>query len=344
MFFSVIIPIYNVSKYIERGFASIMAQTFNDFEIIMVDDGSTDNSGEIIDNLAEKYPNKLKVYHQENTGAGGARNNAISHAIGKYVAFFDIDDEVYSNWLQDAYNYLQEYNPQILMFGLKEIRSNNSVEFKRFDFKYYSSNEEFKQDYVSKISGIKISNGFLCNKIYLREFIVKNGFKIPDLRIQQDEVFNLSIYPYVETVLTVKDVFYIYYIYDFGNTRSHYIRERLDIYKAVRNAFLNLETNWLGKNIELEKFIYSRFYNCIFDVIGFNLFHKENSLPIKEKIKIIKNIFKDEDIGYSLQYAKKIGVKPKGLFGKAYFISICNRNVFQFLIVRNIHKIANLIK
>lgn len=316
-----------------------MAQTFTDFEVIMVDDESKDNSGELCEEVAREYSGKIRVFHQSNTGAGGARNKAIQYAKGEYLAFFDIDDEIMPNWLAECHDYIIKYRPQILMFGRKEITPDGKIETKKFDFNFYESNDDFKKDYLRKFSGLNFNNGFLWNKIYERKFWDSTGKKIPDLRIQQDEVFNLSIYPLVERVLSIPEIYYIYYIYDKGNTRSHYIPERLEIYKTVRDSFLDLEENWTGKNHEFEKYIYKRFYNCIFDVIGFNLFHPENNISKKEQLKIIKDIYQDEDIIHSLRRAKELGVNPSGIFGKAYFKAICNKSVFQFLAIRRIHKV-----
>ena len=89
---SVTVPVYNVEKYLERCLKSILNQTFKgDYEIICVDDGSTDNSGKILDKYSNKYPN-LKVIHQENQGLSEARNTAMKYVTGKYTMFVDSDD------------------------------------------------------------------------------------------------------------------------------------------------------------------------------------------------------------------------------------------------------------
>ena len=90
---SIIVPVYNVEKYLARCIDSILAQTFTDFELILVDDGSTDNSGEICDEYAGKDP-RIIVIHKENGGVSSARNHGLDIARGEYITFVDSDDQI----------------------------------------------------------------------------------------------------------------------------------------------------------------------------------------------------------------------------------------------------------
>ena len=97
--FSVIVPVYKVEKYLDRCIGSILAQTFSDFELILIDDGSPDNSGQICDEYAGKE-NRIHVIHKENGGVSTARNAGLDIAPGKFIVFVDSDDEVASNYLE----------------------------------------------------------------------------------------------------------------------------------------------------------------------------------------------------------------------------------------------------
>ena len=101
---SVIIPVYNVEKYLKKCLSSILKQTYKNFEIIVVDDGSTDKSGEIIESFKKKYPKKIKAYHKKNEGVSIARNYAIERASGEYLAFIDSDDFIEPDFLEKLYN------------------------------------------------------------------------------------------------------------------------------------------------------------------------------------------------------------------------------------------------
>ncbi len=96
---SIIVPVYNVEEYLKECAASILAQTYENFEVIFVDDGSTDSSGEICDILAN-LDERVKVIHQENAGLSGARNSGIDAAKGQYICFIDSDDMIRSKYLE----------------------------------------------------------------------------------------------------------------------------------------------------------------------------------------------------------------------------------------------------
>lgn len=102
---SVIVPVYNVEEYLSRCIDSILAQTFTDFELLLINDGSTDNSGRICDEYI-KNDSRIKVFHTKNFGVSSARNKGIENAIGKYISFVDSDDEVFNTYLETLYNHI----------------------------------------------------------------------------------------------------------------------------------------------------------------------------------------------------------------------------------------------
>lgn len=107
---SIIIPIYNVSKYLNRCVDSVVNQTYKNIEIILVDDGSKDNSGEMCDKYQEEYSN-IKVVHKENAGLGFARNTGLEYVTGKYVIFVDGDDYIQKDMVENLYNDLKKQMP-----------------------------------------------------------------------------------------------------------------------------------------------------------------------------------------------------------------------------------------
>lgn len=110
---SVIIPVYNVEKYLRRCVDSILNQTISNYEIILVDDGATDTSGLICDEYAKKYHNKIRVYHKKNGGLSDARNYGIVHASGTLITFIDSDDYISQYYLQVLYSKLKEVGANI---------------------------------------------------------------------------------------------------------------------------------------------------------------------------------------------------------------------------------------
>lgn len=139
--FSIIVPVYNVEKFLRESLDSIVAQTLKDFEVICVNDGSTDNSLEILKEYANN-DSRIKVISQENQGQGVARNNAIDIAQGKYLLFVDPDDFIESNTLEVLYNKFHETDVDIIQFDYatcKEDGTHKRVEtFKKRLKKYFN--------------------------------------------------------------------------------------------------------------------------------------------------------------------------------------------------------------
>lgn len=106
---SIIVPVYNVEKYLEKCVKTLMEQSYKNIEIILVDDGSTDSSGKLVDRLANNDA-RITVVHKKNAGLGMARNTGLDYATGKYVAFIDSDDYTDVNMVQKLHNALEEYN------------------------------------------------------------------------------------------------------------------------------------------------------------------------------------------------------------------------------------------
>ncbi|MBQ9076269.1 MAG: glycosyltransferase [Muribaculaceae bacterium] len=121
---SVIVPVYNSEKFLERCVDSILAQTFTDFELILVDDGSVDTSGEICDNYAKYYAN-ISVLHVENSGASIARKIGVKNAKGEYVAFVDSDDYVKGSYLESLFSLIVRYNTRISACGVCCLKNEN---------------------------------------------------------------------------------------------------------------------------------------------------------------------------------------------------------------------------
>ena len=119
---SVIVPVYNVETFLPYCVESLVNQNFEDYEILLIDDGSTDNSGEICDRFSKKYP-VVKVFHKENGGLSDARNYGMLHAKGEYFVFVDSDDLVGRDYLKVLHNLVEEYNVDISVIDSVRIRN-----------------------------------------------------------------------------------------------------------------------------------------------------------------------------------------------------------------------------
>ncbi len=124
--FSLIVPIYRIEEYLPKCIESVLAQTYQDYELLLVDDGSPDGSGKICDAYAAKYPDKLRVIHQPNGGAGAARNHGIELSTGEYLLFVDGDDYLSDNLLEELAAAIEKTDADLVMFGAAVERDGKS--------------------------------------------------------------------------------------------------------------------------------------------------------------------------------------------------------------------------
>ena len=185
---SVIIPAYNIEDYIERCLKSVCAQTYTNLEIIVVDDGSKDQTGKIIDRMATKDTRIIPV-HKKNAGVSAARNTGLDLATGDYIGFVDGDDIIEEDMYEFLINNALKYNADISHCGYQMVFPN------RVDY-YYNTGEVRIQDNYQGVYDLikadKIEPG-LCNKLYIREVIGNNRLD-ERIKINEDLLFNYILF------------------------------------------------------------------------------------------------------------------------------------------------------
>lgn len=208
MIISIIVPVYNAEKYIHRCINSISSQTYTNYELILVDDGSSDNSAAICDTYA-KNNDKIKVIHQKNSGPGPSRNNGIEHATGDYILFVDSDDYIHNCTLKTLVECAQENNhPDVILFDY--IMGNEKHSIKR------NTLPKVGNGFVDTKNAILNSAGSTWCKMYKTTIITENSITFPALLRKEDFVFNKAALSYCKTVFYIKEHMYFYY----NNTNS----------------------------------------------------------------------------------------------------------------------------
>ncbi len=208
---SVIIPVYNVEDYIERAVDSIRDQTFKNWEMILVDDGSPDSSGLICDALARE-DDRIRVIHQDNTGAAGARNHAIGEASGKYLYFMDADDWCLPGMLEDLYENAERYNAEYVVCGyyIDTYYGDGENDYVSTpvapdSFVFYDTAAAFRKDAHKYFDRNLLYTPW--NKLYLASVIRDNGLTFP--KTQWDDFpFNLSVIAHVNRVVVSPEKYY----------------------------------------------------------------------------------------------------------------------------------------
>ena len=340
---SVIIPIYNVENFIDRGISFLLNQTYRHFEIILVDDGSTDGSLEKCQYWAQREE-RISVIHQENQGAGGARNKGIDNAKGRYIYFFDIDDEISKELIERNVQIMETYKVDFVLFGYKSVETVYKTEtVVSFQDSIIRSNADLKYKYIEQFN-LKM-NGFPWNKFYRKSFLDKYKIRFENQRIQQDEVFNLKVYHYLDKAYVSSDVLYTYYIYNNGNTRSRFIPDRFDIYKSVRHHFDDLKDFWNLEDHRLDDYLNKRFYQSVMACLLFNLTHPKSTFT-KQQAKVEINRVMDDPLTIeAFDYARK---NITGIEQRLYRKACQSRSLLQIRILTGLfsllRKVHNLLK
>ncbi|WP_080843899.1 glycosyltransferase family 2 protein [Cytobacillus gottheilii] len=241
---SVIIPVYNMEQSLEYCMQSILNQTYKNFEIILVDDGSKDNSYKVCCQLAKK-DSRIKVVHTENRGSGPARNTGIDLASGDYVYFPDADDILASNTLEKLTKIIEKESHDLIVFGYKSVNSDGKLmSEKSYPYKVVDG-DKIRSSYFSYITmtspfGIQ---GAPWNKLFNLKLIKEHGLYFPALRRHQDDAFIGKYMCFASSVCFIEDVFYTYYTNDLSKEWDKYPVTYLDAVIGLNQ--IRKETIWL---------------------------------------------------------------------------------------------------
>lgn len=201
---SVIVPVYNAEGFLPKCLECLTNQTLKDIEIICVNDGSTDNSLDILEKFAKK-DNRIKIVNQENQGVSCARNNAMKVAIGEYISFIDSDDTVSLNFLELLYDNAVKYGADIACGEIvRPVENEVLLKFKKVKT-YTKTHQKYK---VCKIPFLNYS----CNKIYNREKLMKIGYEFPKDKIFEDILWSHIVLDKLGKLVTVPNAVYYYYL------------------------------------------------------------------------------------------------------------------------------------
>lgn len=203
---SFVVPIFNVEKYLEQCVSSILSQTYDNIEVILVDDGSTDNSGKICDNFAQK-DKRVKVIHKKNGGLSSARNAGLDALTGDYVVFTDSDDYVSSDMVQTMLNKLESTDSDLIMCNFAYTDENGNV-----TDNFTDGNESGEYDNNQLLSTIAAGWTFgavAWNKIYKAK-LFDNNLRFTEGKLAEDEFMAHRLLAKVKKAFVISDVLYYY--------------------------------------------------------------------------------------------------------------------------------------
>lgn len=290
MKYSVIIPVYNVEKYIDRCLKSIISQNYDDLEIIVIDNGSTDSSGSICDTYASEYSN-ISVYHIENHGVGSARNFGLSKARGEFIYFVDSDDYLVGNLFAEFEDKLVP-DLDLLVFSYYNSFEQELTERNRTKKCLPYSGLYDKNDFIKIFTDLFLSDMLytVWNKFYRREFLIKTNISFEKYELGEDVRFNLNVYRNVNKVYLSQDSYYVYVIGRKGSAMSGYNPKRLQYQLQELKLLDSLLKDWHIDSSNLDNTVKAR-------ILMGNIYNiSKQKLLVTKKVKLVKEICKSKDM------------------------------------------------
>lgn len=296
---SIIVPVYNVERYLEQCIESLVNQTYKNLEIILVNDGSTDSSGSLCEKLA-KTDKRIRVIHKNNEGLGFARNTGMEVMNGKYVTFIDSDDYADSNLIELLYTNLKNENADTCIGGFKRVKNSGEVIFKEQYDRVVYSDGEVKNNLLIKMLGsspeksdaIRMS---VWNVIYSADIIRNSNLKFPSERelISEDIIFDVKYYQGSKRVVVIDSLAYNYRINEESLTRK-YKSDRFEkckiLYEELKNQVNKIYDDDMAI-LRVQRQFFVNIRECIKQE-NTKISHKN----IKEAISNIEYICKDDVI------------------------------------------------
>lgn len=333
---SVVMPVYNVEKYVGKAIESILNQTYSNFELILVNDKSTDNSLEIL-RLYAINDKRIKIINKPiNEGLGYARNSGMQIAIGKYIYFIDSDDYVEQDLLESCISEAELLNADVVIFGYCEDyeQKKGIVTSKNFgvEAKIIERNT-LKNEFINLYEKTIIHS--TCNKVYKLDFLRENNLEFLNVSMCEDIFFNLKVFKLINKLSIIDKVFYHYMKRNIETLIVKYNPDRFKFMCDIHNEALEILTQLNNKTLDnlnrLNKVFIRTVIFCIIQ-----LFNKSSNLTKDERMELITNIVENYTVRNSINDTKYLSKSEK-----MYVNMILNKKVY---LIYYCSKLINIIK
>ena len=311
---SVIVPVYNVQDYLAKCLDSLVGQTLDDFEIIVVNDGSTDNSQEIMDRYAEKYSN-IKAFSKTNGGLSDARNYGIDRANGDFLGFVDSDDYVEAEMFQKMYNLALEHDAEMIICNLQKVNERGEITQQLTQIPNMPEKIVLK-DHFSVFSDLSY---FACNKLFKKELFkdkrFKKGIHFEDIQLIPQLLLNCKV------IAQTQDYYYHYFERSNSISKTHTLKG-LDILRAVEDVEKEFEKSMYNSKVtELKNF---QMLEGVYTFLAYLAFVKDD-----EVFKKMSTQLSDFMIKNSISVINLLSYKR---FDKNYLLSLPIRKQMYYLL------------
>lgn len=284
---SVIVPVYNTETYLNRCIDSLLSQTFQDFEILLINDGSTDKSGEICDRYAQ-IDSRIRVFHKKNGGVSSARQCGLDNALGEYVIHADSDDWVSSKWLSLQIEACLNNDADVCISGFTEVGHGLNLDKMPG---IYNNNEAYLLAILNRTM-----HASLCNKLIKTALFKDNNIVfIPGLDLREDFSVLYKVLYFASKIVSINNILYYY---DVSNTDSIIHNLAKFAYQEDRYQLIQDEQDFINSYNPAFS-VSSALYKDMVNTLGYNLLYGDLQLAQANK-KIIakipyKSIIQSED-------------------------------------------------
>lgn len=309
MMLSVIIPVYNVEPYLSSCLDSVIGQTYQNLEIILVDDGSTDNSGLICDDYALKDM-RIQVIHKENGGLSSARNAALDIAKGEYIAFLDSDDYLDTTAFEKCMARLLKTSADVCMFSHYTLNNEeciaHAIPLERDLYQNEEIQKEILPRFIGKKQGERELAGFVCRQVFKRSVIGRIRFRSEREYFAEDVVFDIEVYRSINKFCVLNEPL-LYYRYVSSSLSNNY---RKDLFKKLQTLLAFMDESLKTNNIEGER---ERLLETAFKFSFYGCRNVKRGIELtkKEKIQAIKDIATNTFVTESIQKLPRQNIKEK---------------------------------
>lgn len=287
---SIIVPVYKAEQYLDRCIQSILKQTFTDFELILIEDGSPDKSGELCDEWAKRDA-RIKVIHQENAGAGAARNAGLQIAKGNYIGFVDSDDWVEPVMYEVLHDAIVDNSAQLATVGMISRKSYNGVNYKKKAFPTSRNNQKEVLERFFRIHGEDATINSVCIKLIDRNVLEK--FLFIEGTINEDVRANFYFITHSNTIVMIDAPLYNYFQNYSGVTKSCVTEKEFEYIKTYKDILTIVEQ----KYPDFKYFAYINYIRSKFTILskmrlyGYDKNNKQLAKKYYELKKVVRQNF-----------------------------------------------------
>lgn len=296
-FFSIVMPVYNVEEHLSQAVESVLAQTFSDFELILVDDCSPDNSGTLCDTFCQQDSRISVVHLAENGGVSNARNIGQKKAVGQYLMFMDSDDTVTDGLLADVHRFLSEHPADVVVFGMSEDLY--TADGKLIRQKTVSAGSHiFTEQAQARAFVMELEKstlyGYACNKFYSRAILAELNLLYEEYALLEDLFFNIAYFQEIQSLIVLEKTYYHYRkVMDTRSRTAKFVPEYFDLHTEKIRRLLQQQVSWNLLSSDVQRTLADLYARYIFSALQRN-FDSRSQYSKRERKQWIITLFQSD--------------------------------------------------